>query len=110
MSITRIESITYGVEDLDTGMRYYDDWGVQRLDHGTKGADYRLPSGQTIKLRSASDPSLPPPTEPGSTARELVWGVDNAAGLDQLGATLSRDQKITRDADTTIHVTDPFGM
>jgi catechol 2,3-dioxygenase-like lactoylglutathione lyase family enzyme len=110
MTVTRIESLVYGVEDLDAGMSYYDDWGLPRVDHGRNGADYLLPSGQTIKLRNASDPSLPTPTEPGSTVREIVWGVDNAAGLDQLGAMLSRDQKITRDADGTLRTTDPWGM
>ena len=110
MTIMRVESLVYGVEDVETGMRYYDDWGLPRIDHGTSGADYLLPSGQTIKLRNASDPSLPSPTEGGSTVREIVWGVDNAAGLDAIGASLSRDQEVKRDAEGGLHARDPWGM
>lgn len=110
MTVTRVESMVYGVEDLDAGMRYYDDWGLPRVDHGQSSADYLLPSGQTIRLRRATDPSLPPPTEGGSTVRELVWGVDNAAALDALGATLARDQEVARDSDGTLRVTDPWGL
>lgn len=110
MTIMRVESLVYGVEDVETGMRYYDDWGLPRVDHGRHGADYHLPSGQTIKLRSATDASLPAPVEAGSTVREIVWGVDTASSLDALGATLSRDQKIERDAEGGLHARDPWGM
>ena len=110
MTIMRVESLVYGVDDVATGMRYYDDWGLPRIDHGAKGADYVLPSGQMIKLRNAADPSLPPPTETGSTVREVTWGVDNAAGLEAIGAALSRDQKVERDAEGGLHARDPWGM
>jgi catechol 2,3-dioxygenase-like lactoylglutathione lyase family enzyme len=109
MTVMRVESLVYGVEDVETGMRYYEDWGLPRVDHGRSGADYLLPSGQTIKLRSASDPSLPPPTEAGSTVRELVWGVDNAAALDAIGARLD-DRKVERVAEGGIRTQDPWGM
>ena len=110
MKIMRVESLTYGVEDLDAGTRYYDDWGLPRVDHGRHGADYLLPSGQTIKLRVASDASLPTPVEAGSTVREIVWGVEDSASLDAIGAELSRDQKVERDAEGGLHARDPWGM
>lgn len=110
MTVLRIESLVYGVEDVDVGIRYYDDWGVERIDKGRHGADYRLPSGQTIKLRSASDPTLPAPVEPGSTVRELVWGVDTQDALDALGAAIERERKVERDAAGGLHVIDPIGM
>jgi catechol 2,3-dioxygenase-like lactoylglutathione lyase family enzyme len=110
MKIMRVESLVYGVEDLETGMRYYDDWGLKRVDQGRSGADYHLPSGQTIKLRSATDTSLPPAVEGGSTVRETVWGVDNQASLDAIGAGLSRDQKVERGTDGSLHAKDPVGQ
>ncbi len=110
MTIMRVESLVYGVEDVETGRRYYDDWGLQSSEQGRNGVDYALPSGQTIKLRNASDPSLPPPVEGGSTVREIVWGVDNEAALDALGARLSRDQKVEHDAEGGLQARDPWGM
>ena len=110
MKVMRVESLVYGVDDLAAGMNYYDDWGLPRVSHGNTGADYLLPSGQTIKLRASSDAGLPSAVEGGSTVREVIWGVDNAASLDQIGAALESDQKITRDAEGGIHARDPWGM
>jgi hypothetical protein len=79
MKILRIESLVYGVDDLDASIRYYEDWGLALERRGTHGADFVLPSGQTICLRANDDRSLPDPVESGSTVREVVWGVDGGA-------------------------------
>ena len=42
MKITRIESLVFGVEDIAASARYYDDWGLKRVDHGATGVDYRV--------------------------------------------------------------------
>ena len=110
MTVMRVESLVYGVEDVGAGLRYYDDWGLERIDQGRHGADFRLPSGQAIGLRSASDAALAPAFEGGSTVRELVWGVDTAAALDALGAVLGRDNGVERDAAGTLRVRDPNGL
>jgi catechol 2,3-dioxygenase-like lactoylglutathione lyase family enzyme len=110
MKITRIESLVFGVEDVATSARYYDDWGLKRIDQGQSGADYLLPSGQTLKLRQASDPALPPAVEGGSTLRECVWGVDDTGSLDEIGAELGRDRAVKHDAAGTLHALDPWGM
>jgi catechol 2,3-dioxygenase-like lactoylglutathione lyase family enzyme len=110
MKIMRIESLVYGVEDLEAGKRYLDDWGVASVDRGQKGTDYVLPSGQTIALRDAADRSLPEPVEAGSTLREIVWGVDDAASLDALGAELGKDQKVARGSDGILRGRDPWGL
>lgn len=110
MKITRIESLLYGIADIETGIRYYDDWGLKKLEQGRNGADFALPSGQVIKLRMASDATLPPPIEAGSTVREVIWGVDAAASLEEIGAELARDGEVARHADGTLHATDPFGL
>ena len=57
MTIFRIESLVYGVEDLEAGARYYEDWGLQALERGARGAEFRLPSGQSILLRAAEPPA-----------------------------------------------------
>ena len=59
MTILRVESLIVGVEDLEAGMRYFEDWGLTRTASGAHGADFTLPSGQTILLRSAMDTVLP---------------------------------------------------
>jgi catechol 2,3-dioxygenase-like lactoylglutathione lyase family enzyme len=71
--------------------------------------DYRLDSGQVIRLREAGDRTLPKAIEPGSTIREVTWGVEDAASLEAIGAALSTD----RDPETsegTLKTLDPWGM
>lgn len=73
MSITGIDAITYGVEDLELCRRFFADWGLQ-----LRGDDFETLNGCEVKLRHKDDPALPPAMEPGSTLREVVWGTDGA--------------------------------
>ncbi|HTP83088.1 MAG TPA: VOC family protein [Alphaproteobacteria bacterium] len=109
MKILGVESVVYGVEDVATGRKYFDDWGLPSVESGTSGADYRLPSGQSIRVRAAGDASLPRAVEGGSTAREIVWGVDEPGMLEKLAADLGRDREVKRDPDGTLHTTDALG-
>jgi hypothetical protein len=86
MAILRIESLVYGVEDMESGIRYFEDWGLPVVERGSRGADFRLPSGQSILIRQAADESLPATAQAGSTLREIVWGVDSARSLKAIGA------------------------
>jgi catechol 2,3-dioxygenase-like lactoylglutathione lyase family enzyme len=110
MTILRIESLAYGVEDIDAGIRYFEDWGLSLVARGTRGADFRLPSGQTIQIRQAADKALPATAEAGSTLREIVWGVDSARSLKAIRAELARDRDVTAGADGTLHARDESGF
>ena len=109
MKILGVDTVVYGADDVATGIKYFDDWGIPAADRGTHGADYRLPSGQMVRVRASGDGSLPAPGEAGSTAREIIWGVDEKAMLDKLGAELARDRAVKRDPDGTLHTTDTLG-
>lgn len=88
MSITGIDSITYGVEDLELCRRFFADWGLKEISAG----DFKTLNGCEVKLRHKDDPSLPPAMEAGSTLREVVWGTDGAdlaSGTDPNGLALS---------------------
>jgi catechol 2,3-dioxygenase-like lactoylglutathione lyase family enzyme len=108
MKILRVESIIYGADDLETGERFFRDWGVKPVE-GAK-ATFTLPSGQTIVVKPASDPSLPKAPEQGPTVREVIWGVDNAQSLDELKKELGRDREVKVDADGTLHSVDDVGF
>jgi hypothetical protein len=71
----RVESLIFGVEDLEAGTRYFEDWGLARASTSAHGADFSLPSGQTILLRSAKDGTLPAAPDRSPTLREAIWGV-----------------------------------
>jgi catechol 2,3-dioxygenase-like lactoylglutathione lyase family enzyme len=109
MKSMRVESLVYGAEDVAAGIRYWEDWGVHCRERSGAGADFVLPSGQTVLVRGAGDASLPPPVEAGSTMREVIWGVDGDAALDELGAELGRDREVSQHGGT-LHTTDPAGF
>jgi len=107
--IERIESLVYGVEDVATCTRFFDDFGLEPVEGGERGATFRTPVGQLLHLRPADDPSLPPALEPGSTLREVTWGVDTQEALDSLAANLSSDRDVREDQDGSIHTRDESG-
>ena len=103
MSLLGIETLVYGVDDLDTCVRFYDDFGLEAERRDLDGVDYRLPEGSRVLLRRNDDPSLPKrfSEEPG--VREVIWGVDGAESLAAIRAELERDREVKADADGTLH-------
>jgi catechol 2,3-dioxygenase-like lactoylglutathione lyase family enzyme len=110
MPIQRLESITYGVEDVARCVQYFDDLGLERVEHGAGGATFRTLTNQIVLVRAANDPGLPPAIEKGSTLRFTVWGVDSEAGLEAIGRELSRDREVRWDASGILHSTDESGL
>jgi catechol 2,3-dioxygenase-like lactoylglutathione lyase family enzyme len=110
MSILGVQTIVYGVDDLEASARFYSDFGLQPLGRHERGADFGLPEGSRVLLRLSDDPSLPPTFATGPGAREIIWGVDSTASLEALAKNLSADREATRDADGTLHVRDDIGI
>jgi catechol 2,3-dioxygenase-like lactoylglutathione lyase family enzyme len=109
VAIDRIESVVYGVTDVATCRRFFEDFGLELLENGEGGATFRTPVNQLLHLRRADDPALPSPLEDGSTLREAVWGVGDRATLDTLAAELASDRDVREDADGSIHTHDESG-
>src|SRR5579863_9400375 len=110
MPILRPESITYGVDDVARGIKYFEDFGLEAVERATIGALFRTLENQTVALRAASDPGLPPALQPGSTVRLTTWGASDAASLDAIGKELSRDREVRRDASGVLHTKDESGL
>ena len=61
MTIKRVEGIRYGVEDMPECIEFLEHWGLEKLESGEKGAEFKTPENQTISLRLKTDLfSLPP--------------------------------------------------
>ncbi|GAA5034312.1 VOC family protein [Microbacterium fluvii] len=110
MSIERIESVVYGVEDLDECTRFFVDFGLALQEHTPERSVLTTQVGQRIVLRPVDDPGLPASVESGSGIREVVWGVDSQQALDALVADLRRDREVTVDAEGTAHTIDETGF
>jgi catechol 2,3-dioxygenase-like lactoylglutathione lyase family enzyme len=110
MAVVRVESLVYGADNVADGIRFYEQWGLEKVEAGAKGAVFRTPENQTVHIRAASDPTLPSAPDGANTMREATWGVDSAASLERLGGELAKDREVTRDADGAIHSRDDTGF
>ena len=106
MPIMRIESLIYGVENLEICIKFLDDWGLEKIEETKLGAEFRTPDNQSIILRPSIDNSLPPTEEKGSTLREILWGVDSKTALNDLANDLETDRNVSSDNSGVIHTTD----
>ncbi len=55
MNIVGLDSLIYGVDDIDAAIRFHEDWGLELLERGVSGADFALADGTTVHVRRADD-------------------------------------------------------
>ena len=109
MNVTNLDSVTFGVTDLDACRRFWTDFGlVESQEDGATVFSCR--NGSSVVLRSAEDPALPPPIEPGATQREATFGVRSPADVTAIARELERDRPVRIDAEGTLHTIDPLGF
>lgn len=106
MTITGIDAVTFGVEDVAEATRFLEDWGVKRAGAGV----YRCANRAEVRIRPVDAPDLPQAFEEGSTLREILWGVDSQRALDAIRRELARDRELRADRDGTLHTVDDAGM
>jgi catechol 2,3-dioxygenase-like lactoylglutathione lyase family enzyme len=77
MNILGVDEVTYGVEDLALGRRFYEDWGLTLTETGPGRLVFETLNGCRVILADKAAAGLPAPIEPGSTVREVVWGLSD---------------------------------
>ncbi len=107
MKITNLDSVTFGIRDLEESQRFWRDFGLSEDETGTC---FSAQDGSTVVLREIDDPRLPAAIEDGSTLREATFGVATREDLDTVAAELSRDRKLLEDEDGVVHTRDPLGF
>ena len=109
MPIVGIETLVYGVEDLDLCIRFFDDFGLVQHNRTNAMTHYRLDEGSNIILRHLDDPALPDGFKD-KGVKEITWGVDSAESLQMLAERLEMHQPISRTDDGTVRTKTPAGM
>lgn len=110
MGVSRIEELHFGVEDIEACDRFFRDLGLDPAEPAHAGVRFTTPVGQDLHLRPVGDPGLPAAMEEGSTIREIVWGVEDAGDLQELGDALAVDRDVEQDGDGVLHTTDHTGF
>jgi len=110
MAINGIETVLYGVEDVATCTRYFEDFGLPLVEKNDAHAHFQLPDGSNVLLRSIKDPTIPGSALKGTGVHETIWCVDGEASLERLIRDLGRDRDIRRDNDGTAHLLTDDGL
>lgn len=110
MNIIGLDSLVFGVEDMVTARQYLLDYGLKEVESGAAGGTYEALDGTSVVLRHAADASLPPSNAPSPNLRETLYDVADAATLAAIGANLSTDREVRRDAEGTLHCVDDAGF
>ena len=106
MSITGIEKLEFGVDDLNHCAKFMRDFG---LTGDASGRAFTTLSGARVELNPTDAANLPPAFEAGNTLRRMTWGVADRATLDALRPKLER-QPAFREIDGALECRDPNGM
>lgn len=109
MAIVGIEKLIYGVDDLDTCSRFFEDFGLPVKTRSTKEAIFVLEEGSSIILKKLDDPSLPASRLRGNGVKEVWWAVDSTQHLEELVVHLQTVTEVVRDEDGVAHFVPPFG-
>jgi catechol 2,3-dioxygenase-like lactoylglutathione lyase family enzyme len=110
MAIERIESVLYGVDDLDECTQFFVDFGLDLAERTDASAVLTTQVKQRVILKRNDDPSLPAAVESAPGIREVVWGVDSQEALDALVADLRSDREVTVDEAGVAHTYDESGF
>lgn len=81
MSVTGIEKLEFGVEDLTHCAKFMRDFG---LTGDASGQRFTTLSGARVELNPIDSPDLPPAFEAGNTLRRMTWAVASQSDLDAL--------------------------
>lgn len=110
MAIVGIESLIYGVDDVETCTRFFDDFGLPCVERSKTVGRFTLEEGSHVIIRHKDDPALPKTKMEGIGVREVVWGVDTPEALDALAAGLAGEREVRRDSDGVARFMTDFGL
>lgn len=110
MAVLGIQSLIYGVDDVEECTRFFVDFGLPLVFADAQEALFRLDEGSEVRILSLMDQRLPQCALVGPGVREVVLGVDTPQALDDLVNDLGRDRDIITDADGIAHFLSDCGL
>jgi catechol 2,3-dioxygenase-like lactoylglutathione lyase family enzyme len=105
MKIIGPDALVFGVEDVAACTQYLTDYGLSAAG----GGRFEALDGTAVVVKARDDASLPRALASGSSLRETVYGVADAATLDQIENELRRDREVTR-KDGVLRCLDDLGF
>jgi len=106
MRIIGPDFVVFGVDNIDDCKTYLEDYGLV----ATSGGVYVSMDGTGVIVKTIDDPSLPAPLPSGNTLRQVIWGCEDQAAVDEIADELSKDREVIRQADGSIWAKDDCGF
>jgi catechol 2,3-dioxygenase-like lactoylglutathione lyase family enzyme len=110
MAILGVESVEFGVDDVATCTRFWNDFGLNQVAQDDATSVFEVASGSRVIVMGGDDARLPKRNFPGNGVRRTVWGVDTADNLETLVRGLEEVVTVRRDADGSAFFQAPDGQ
>ena len=110
MRIIGPDEMVFGVDDLAASRQFLVDYGLDEESWDDTGGTFTACDKTAITIRARDDARLPAPLASGSTLRQTVYGVEDAASLDEIEAEMQKDRVVVRAADGSITFQDVVGF
>ena len=110
MNIIGLDSLAFGVDDVDLCVQYLTDYGLTPLGTTAAGGTFEALDGTSVTLQHKDDATLPPPMGPGCLLRKTTYGVADAAALSAVEAELRKDRNVQILADGSVESVDDMGF
>lgn len=103
MPINGVETIIYGVEDVENATRFLVDFGLRVVEQSSEESRFELAEGSSVIVRPLDRAKVAGTSLTGYGVHETIWGVTDGKSLEMLVAGLAVDREVRRDADGTAH-------
>ena len=108
--INGVETVIYGVEDLDLCVRYFSDFGLPLAEHTNDEALFELEEGSSVIIRPLAGAAVPGQKLVGYGVQQVIWGVPDRKVFDRVVTKLGKVTEIAIDADGTARFFDCDGI
>jgi len=113
LAILGIESLVYGVDDIETCTRFWKDFGLTPVSRSPRESVFEVATGSRVVVRGRGDCDVADWFD-GNGVKLVIWGVDTRENLEKLVANVRRDREVRRDPDGTAYAVAndgiPFGL
>ena len=106
MRIIGPDELHFGVDDMEACRGFLKDFGLTESEPGV----FEAKVGTCFVIKDMADADLPPALPTGNKLRRTVYGVEDAASLDEIAAELSRDREVTRGENGSVEAVDDLGF
>lgn len=109
--INGVETVVYGVEDVDLCVRYFSDFGLPLIEREPGvSALFELEEGSSVVILPLAEAVVPGQSLVGYGVQQVIWGVSDQKHFDRAVAKLRRTTDVTIDADGTARFLDCDGI